>query len=88
MTRRDIESILYLDMAIQRLKDELADMEKSIGLSAAPADGMPHSSMPGNPTARIAIELGTQIEKIKEAEAKAEKKKLEVMAWYNQLMMS
>lgn len=70
MTKKQLQQLRYLDADLRLLRSHLREMEASIGITAAPADGQPKGNKVGSPTEAQAIQIYDQIEKIRKLEEK------------------
>lgn len=70
MTKKQLQSLRYMDAELRLLRSHLREMEASIGITAAPSDGQPKSGKVGSPTEAQALQIYDQIEKIRKLEAR------------------
>lgn len=70
MTKKQLQQLRYMDADLRLLRSHLRELEASIGITAAPADGQPRGNKIGSPTEAQAIQISDQIEKIRKLEKK------------------
>ena len=81
MTERELMSLIYIQARIDRVSERLLELEEEDGLGSVEMDGMPHSTTPGDPTARLAIAKAALHEKLVQLRSNLAEKKLEIMSY-------
>lgn len=67
MTKQELQQLKHLDSELRDLKQQLQDLEASIGITSAPQDGQPKGNKIGRPTEEQAIQIAeifSQIQKL------------------------
>jgi len=70
MTKKQLQQIKYLERELRSLRAHLAELEASVGITAAPQDGQPHGNKVGKPTETQAIALSDTFKEIQNLEEK------------------
>ncbi len=65
MTKQELQQLRHLDSELRTLKQQLKDLEESIGLTSAASDGMPRGNKISRPTEDQALRIKTLLEKVK-----------------------
>ena len=68
MTKKQLQQLRHYNSELRILRQHLAELEASIGISAIVADGQPHGNKVGSPTEQQAITIADTISQIRQLE--------------------